>query len=142
MQRRVATLAMAAAGLAVSSMLTACEKPLPAATFFSGSHSTRIEASCWTEDEQGGDCAIPQTGSGELEVSPGDTVGISVDPEVAEHGWVPAIGNSSLVPRAIKEKYYKLTLNEEQIQQGSLQVFATEDGSSFRGVWVIDVRRT
>jgi hypothetical protein len=84
---------------------------------------------------------VPRTGTESLKVKPGATVGISVDPAIADNGWVPAIGNRALVSEPIKDSYYRLTLDADQIQQGSLQVFATTGASQVRGAWVIDIAK-
>jgi hypothetical protein len=138
MHRRVASLALAVAGIG---LLSACEKPAPAVTFFSGTDSTRVEADCYSEDNAQARCEIPTSGTDSLKIRPGETVGISVDPQIAENGWVPAVGNRGLLSQAVEEPYYRFTMTEEQIAQGSLQVFATYGDSGYRGVWVIDVER-
>jgi hypothetical protein len=139
MHRRVATLALAGSA---TLLLAGCEKPLPAVTFFSGQDSTRIVTECWNEESAPARCDIPTSGAGSLTIEPGETVGISVDAEVADNGWVPAVGNRALVGEPIKESYYKVTLNQEQLDAGTLQVFATSGSEGgFRGVWVLDVER-
>lgn len=128
-------------------LLTGCEKPSPSVTAFSGQHSVRVEAGCWNEEEQATDCDVPAastrsaTGTERIDVRPGGTVGISVDREIAENGWVPAIGNRSLVDRPLNDSYYRLTLDAEQIEQGALQIFATVGSNAVRGVWVVGIER-
>ena len=93
----VLALAVPVAALA----LTACDKPAPSATIFSGSTSEHREALCWSFDADraytADDCAVDVAAAqspqsvfdalaeylATLEVAPGDVVGISVDPEVA-----------------------------------------------------------
>jgi hypothetical protein len=135
--RRVLTAAgMGAAGL----LLAGCESPQPSVTAFSGTNSTRVEASCWTADESASSsCQFPGTADGSLPVRAGATVGIPVDAEVAEAGWVPAIGNQPLVQSPIEDRYHRITLDEQQVAQGALQVFALTEDNQLRGAWVIGI---
>ena len=70
--------------------LTACEKPNPGATVFSGTSSAYEQALCWAPEGQYLDeksCASDVLDAGgtkqSISVTPGQTIGISVDPVVA-----------------------------------------------------------
>ena len=83
--------------------LTACEKPNPGATVFSGTSSAYQQALCWAPEGQSLDeksCASDVLDAGgskqSISVTPGQTIGISVDPVVAEKGWFPAIGGQRI----------------------------------------------
>lgn len=132
--------------------LTACTKPTPGATVVSGTSSAHREAACWSFEDTGLDPAtcsedlIAKASSGEVvgkvTVVPGSTVGISVDPVVAESGWYPVIGNQRLVSEPITSTYYRFTYPEGQaIPEGgaALQIIAGDE--SARGLWVFSLEK-
>jgi hypothetical protein len=122
--------------------LTACAKPVPSVTLVSGSISVHAEAACWAVDcLQVKAPAHPTT----LAVTPGRTFGISVDSEIAEAGWQPAIivnGQvQALDQKVIHKRYWRMTFPESArgaFPAGGLQLQiasrAAADGNS--GVWV------
>lgn len=138
MRRSTKAMVLVAASLMT---LTACAKPAPAITIFSGANSVHSEAACWAAD-----CSQPVAGEiAALAVTPGRTFGISVDSEVAEAGWQPAIiinGQAqALEQRIIHKRYWRMTFPEStrgSFPAGGLQVQIasgpTADGH--RGVWV------
>ena len=80
-------LASAGAGGALLA-LTACEKPAPIVTVVSGGQSVYTEASTWCFEEQTPpDCAEREDGVTELQVRPGEKVGVDVGKQVVERGW-------------------------------------------------------
>lgn len=140
---------LAIALLALSPMLLAgCEKPFPGVTVWSGTSSEHEPAVCWQAEESGGlgprECAedvLAAAGAGEdvasLEVSPGGTVGISVDPVVAENGWSVEIAGQSLAT-GLTETYYRFTFPEQVTTEGpgfTLQVTAQAQPEGARGYW-------
>lgn len=144
---RKATVAPLALALAAPLLLAACEKPNPGATVVSGTSSAWREAVCWAHDSDAlepGSCAqdlVARAASGtavaEVPVLPGDTVGISVDPIVAETGWFPVIGNQRLTTRPVTSTYYRFTypdLQEVPADGAVLQIVAGAEAS--RGIWV------
>ena len=129
-------------------LLSGCTKPLPNATVFSGSNSQNRQATCWAfeSDELGtGDCAqdlIAQAASGDavsvVSVFPGDTVGISVDPAVAETGWFVVLGDKRLNANPITSLYYRFTCPETQVipAEGELLQIYASTGVGARGIWI------
>lgn len=129
-------------------VLAGCEKPYPGATAWSGTSSEHVEAVCWQPAEVGGltptECAqdvLERAGSGQgvatLEVAPGDTVGVSVDPKVAEGGWSVQIAGQTLAT-GLTDTYYRFTFPEQgAVEPGgyTLQVIAAAQPNGARGYW-------
>ncbi|MGB7980493.1 MAG: hypothetical protein WCF36_06830 [Candidatus Nanopelagicales bacterium] len=129
-------------------LLSGCEKPNPGVTVWSGTASEHVQALCWAHAEVGGltpaECAqdvLDKAGKGEgiasLEVSPGGTVGISVDPVVAEGGWSVSIAGQSLAS-GLTDTYYRFTFPEQVATEGTgftLQVIASAEPNGQRGYW-------
>lgn len=144
---RIPMKALAVAAVALIA-LTACEKPKPAITVFSGTNSVHMEALCWgAEPATGCDAnSITSTGSA-LTVKQGSTVGISVDSDVADAGWVPQLvinGQAqTLTTSALHRRYWKMEYPETagtslMGKPLTLRVIAiTADGQSARGVWSV-----
>jgi hypothetical protein len=135
------------AGAAVFA-LGACEKPAPGISVFSGVSTQHDQALCWSfsgESLSPEECAqdVVQealTGQGvrSIEVIPGETVGISVEPQVASEGWTPVIGTERLVQTPINSTYFRFTFPDlQQVPEGGLplQVVAGS-GETTRGIWV------
>jgi hypothetical protein len=144
-RKGVALLSLTVSALLV---LSGCTKPLPNATVFSGSNSENRQATCWAFDAEelaAGDCAqdlIAQAASGDavsvVPVFPGDTVGISVDPVVAETGWFVVLGNQRLTENPITSLYYRFTFPaaQEIPEEGVLLQIVASSGVGARGIWV------
>ena len=129
-------------------VLAGCEKPYPGVTAWSGTSSKHVEALCWQPEELGGltprECAedvLATAGAGQgiaaLEVSPGDTVGVSVDPIVAEGGWSLQIAGQTLAT-GLTDTYYRFTFPEQVAAEGAgytLQVIAAAKPNGARGYW-------
>lgn len=129
-------------------VLAGCEKPYPGVTAWSGTSSEHIEALCWQPEEVGGltarECAndvLETAGSGQglevLEVAPGATVGVSVDPVVAEGGWSLQIAGQTLAT-GLTDTYYRFTFPEQVATEGpgyTLQVIAAAKPNGARGYW-------
>ncbi len=74
---------------------------------------------------------------------PGDTVGISVDPKVADAGWTPVIGQQRLTSTPLDTTYYRFTypdLQEVPADGVLLQIVAGR-GESTKGIWVFRLDR-
>ena len=136
----------AAAGIALLPLaLSACTKPNPGATVFSGTNSVHREAACWSADGQleASTCsediiAKASTGDtvGTIPVVPGSTVGISVDPVVADAGWYPVIGNQRLVQEPIRETYYRFTYPDlDSIPAGGAALQIIAGAEQAQGIW-------
>lgn len=129
-------------------VLAGCEKPYPGVTAWSGTSSEHTAALCWQPEETGGltsrECAndiLETAGSGQnlnaLKVAPGATVGVSVDPIVAEGGWSLQIAGQTLAT-GLTETYYRFTFPEQVAAEGpgyTLQVIAAAQPSGARGYW-------
>ena len=75
-----------------------------------------------------------------IPVIPGQVIGISVDPAVADAGWFPVIGSQRLTQRPITSTYYRFTypdLQEVPVDGVSLQVVAGSEGTL--GLWVFQL---
>lgn len=143
--RRSALVVMASAAVFA---LGACEKPAPGISVFSGTTTKHDAALCWSfsgDSLSPEDCAqdVVQealTGSGvfSIPVIPGETVGISVDPKVADEGWTPVIGTERLVQTPINSTYFRFSFPDlQEVPAGGLplQVVAGS-GEVTRGIWV------
>lgn len=129
-------------------LLSGCQKPNPGVTIWSGTSSEHTQAVCWQAEEDTAltprECAedvlaTAAAGSGipVLDVSPGNTVGISVDPVVAESGWSAQIAGQTLVTD-VTETYHRFTFPEQVATTGegfTLQVIATASPTGARGHW-------
>lgn len=149
MYSRLRPLAMA---LVVASplVLAGCEKPNPGVTVWSGTNSEHEQALCWQPDERAvlgpRDCAqdvLEKAGAGEgiprIELAPGDVVGISVDPVVADSGWNVQISGQAIAS-GLTDTYFRFTFpegpNVDTTGTGyTLQVIATAQPTGSRGYW-------
>jgi len=78
-----------------------------------------------------------------IPVVPGETIGISVDPKVADAGWSPVIGQQRLVSTPLETTYYRFTypdLQEIPAEGVLLQIVAGR-GDSAKGIWVFRLQR-
>lgn len=147
---RTSRLAAAAGIVLLPLALSGCTKPNPGATVFSGSASVHREAACWTADAAGLDAAscgedlIAKASSGDtigrLPVVPGSTVGISVDPVVADAGWYPVIGSQRLVQEPIHETYYRFTYPQlEAIPTDGTTLQIIAGTKQAQGIWLFSL---
>ena len=135
-------------GLIISLGLTACEKPNPGASVFSGTTTEFRQAACWTFDTDSIDadsCAqdvIDAAASGarsaSIPVVPGQVIGISVDPVVADAGWSPRINGQNLVQSPITSTYFRFTFPEFQDvpEDGLLMEIVAGQDEKTRGIWI------
>jgi hypothetical protein len=134
-------------------VLTGCEKPAPGVSVFAGTTTEYRPAVCWAFDGEAleaGDCAqdvITEASTGDavatIPVVPGETIGISVDPKVADAGWSPVIGQQRLVSTPLDTTYYRFTypdLQEIPAEGVLLQIVAGR-GESAKGIWVFRLGR-
>ena len=138
-----------ASGVAVvlACTLTACEKPNPEATITTGTSSAHGQALCWAQDAaiSAQSCAeslvagaINNPDTPTVQLVADETVGISVDPKVAEFGWYAAIGGQRLTAKPLYGTYYRFTFPQSAIPDAgfSLQIIAQNAQNSARGIWV------
>lgn len=139
--RPVVALALALAG----GGLVGCEKPVPTVTVFSGTSSVRAEALCGTSELsviQPAECAVDALDSNEsldrLSVKSGNTVGISVDPAIAEKGWSVRIGTQALNANPISSTYFRFSWPETQMPENGypLQIVSSSD-AGLNGLWAV-----
>ncbi len=130
--------------------LSACEKPNPGATVWSGTNSQHSQALCWSTDPAvantkgcAQDLIAKYISGGQapvITVMPGNTLGISVDPAVADNGWFPVIGQSRLSQTPIMSTYFRFTFPEgQQIPADGFTLQIVARGSKpdiTRGLWI------
>ena len=135
-------------------VLTGCEAPAPSVTVFTGARSEHTEAVCWNHDNAEVDerTCVPEGGEvPTLRYSASETVGISVDPDVADGGWRPfvATGTGSqeqpLTDGPVDSTYYRFALPELATAQSTvtLRIVAVTGvgaGQKTRGVWLFTLR--
>lgn len=127
--------------------LAGCEKPAPGVTAWSGTNSEHSEALCWQFEEgqplTPQECAqdvLDKAGQGEgiarLPVTADETVGISVDPVVAESGWSVQIGGETLAA-GLTDTYYRFSWPSLANNPAgyTLQVIASAGETGNRGYW-------
>jgi hypothetical protein len=128
--------------------LSACEKPNPGVTVWSGTNSEHVSALCWEHDpgvaigpatcaQDVLDAASQGQGITAIRVQPGDTVGISVDTKVADAGWSVQIGGQPLVT-GLTETYYRFTFPQTVAAGGAgytMQITAAAKPTGNRGIW-------
>ena len=142
----VATLLLGS-GLLGSGLLGGCGAPAePLVTVFTpGSGSIAVSPQCWSPDarvsEQ--DCST-SSNLGRIEVQPGATIGVNVDPAIAEVGWVPTVDEERLVARELDSTYYRFALSEStfaESAESALQIYAVDEDDNTRGLWVVQLTR-
>lgn len=141
-----------ALGLAAFASLSACAKPTPGVTVWSGTTSQNRPAVCWsheptvaqsvtdcvtriqTELESGKNVSLAQ-----VPVTPGNTVGIDVDESVAATGWTVFIAGQPVVAEPIKTTYFRFTFPNTQIPADGYPIVVQVAGAgagTTRGLWV------
>lgn len=145
-------LLVAIAGTAITAAaLAGCTKPAPGVSVFSGTTTEYRSAACWAFDNASLDasqCAsdlladAAEGGSlARIPVVPGSTVGISVDPVVADAGWTPRIGSQPLAAEPITSTYWRFTFPEFQALTDEgipMEIIAGSDGNT-QGVWLFQL---
>ena len=145
LRRVVLLVASCAAAMLV---LTACQKPAPGVSVFSGTTTENRQALCWSFDgsalssEQCAQDVIQKALSGDtvasIPVTPGATIGISVDTAVAKAGWTPVIGTQRLLQTPTTSTYYRFSfpdLQEVPAEGLPLQIVAGT-GETTVGIWI------
>ncbi|RJK97797.1 hypothetical protein [Vallicoccus soli] len=142
--------ALAGAGALV---LTGCEAPTPLVTVFTGTTSVNAHAVCWSFDEEPVDPSTCTPGDEvpSIEYQASETVGISVDVDVAEGGWIPYVATGAgaqeqpLVADPLESTYYRFALPELSAEQATVTlrvVAVTGEGeeTGTRGAWLFTLR--
>lgn len=136
--------------LALSPLLLAgCDKPSPEVAVWSGTKSVHTQAFCWQDQENAAltprECATEALtaaasgqGAAQLPVRPGETIGVSVDPVVAEGGWSIQIGTQVLASN-LTDTYFRFTFPETGVTAGGegfvMEVIGAAKPSGNRGYW-------
>ena len=128
--------------------LSACEKPSPGVSVFSGQTSAHSQALCWSFSGESLDStacaqdvvedALRGGGVMSIPVVPGETIGISVDPSVASQGWTPVVGSQRLLQTPTTSTYYRFAFPDLQEVPATglpLQVVAGS-GDTTVGIWI------
>lgn len=128
--------------------LAGCTQPTPEVTVWSGTSSVVRPAICWAPDtsvpQAVKDCIAqaqsqPTTNIPTLQVTPGDTVGINVDPQLAEATWLPSVGGQALAQAPITESYFRFTYPNVQTPPDGFLLAVTARGTAAdqdRGLWL------
>jgi len=138
--------------LALASLaLVGCDKPAPGISVTSGTTTEYRQALCWSFDGSAlsaENCAqdlvttaVDGGQAARIPVIPGATIGISVDPVVADAGWYPVIGTQKLTEQPLTTTYYRFTypdLQEVPADGIALQVVAA-NGADTIGLWVFSL---
>lgn len=151
MNRLVTCVATGALAGAAMLSLAACEKPAPGVTVVSGMTSAYRAALCWSFDgtplnpETCAQDVVTNALEGEqvarIPIIPGTTIGISVDPAVADAGWYPVVGSQRLTQEPVYSTYYRFTYPDLQPVPANgvaLQVVAGK-GEATQGLWVFQL---
>ena len=140
--------AAASAVLALGA-LAGCEKPAPIVTVVSGDQSVYTEAStfCFDEGEviSSGSCAQRAEDVPQLEVRPGEKVGVDVGKELTERGWRlqladpndPQSGQS--LPTTQTGHYFSFTMPGVPENGSLLLTIRTVDGDEATGEWLFEL---
>lgn len=143
--RRSARVGLAA--IAPALVIAGCEKPHPSVSLWSGTKSVNAEAACWNNDPArvgAKDClaelqTLASSGAtlAALPIRSNGSLGISVDPELAESGWTATIAGQQLTQTPVTETYFRISLPSELPQQDFLlTVAANAPKGGNRGVWL------
>jgi hypothetical protein len=134
---------------AIPLLLAGCDKPNPEVTVWSGTSSVHVPALCWAHEENVAltpkECATEVLtaaaqgqGAAQLDVAPGATIGISVDPVVADGGWSIQIGGQPLAAN-LTDTYFRFTFPETGVTAGGegfvMQVVSQAKPTGNRGHW-------
>ena len=149
--------------LAAAAPLAGCEKPTPSVSVVSGSTFKSLPAACWNEENEplpkGTNCAPGKAAT--IKVTPGSTIGISVDPDIAESGWIVDIDGQPVIRQALSrqkltDSYHRFVLRQQDFdaiaQQAAVAgkavlrvsaVTGTGEKLQARGVWLftLDLQR-
>jgi hypothetical protein len=77
----------------------------------------------------------------QIPILPGNVIGISVDPVVADAGWYPVIGSQRLTQQPVTSTYFRFTYPDlQEIPEAgvALQVVAGQ-GEETLGLWVFQL---
>lgn len=128
--------------------LAGCTQPTPDVTVWSGTSSVVRGATCWAPDstipEAVKACIAdaqskPTSDIPTIAVTPGNIVGINVDPQVAEATWMPSVGQQPLAEEPINDSYYRFTYPNVKTPPEGYLLAITARGTAAdqnRGLWL------
>lgn len=132
-------------------VLTGCQKPAPGASVFSGTTTAHSQAACWAFEGPSVDadaCAqevLGKAAAGEavasVPVIPGEVIGISVEPVVADAGWVIRVGGQAITQEPLTTTYFRFTfpdLQQVPAEGLSMEIVAGTDAGT-KGVWLFQL---
>jgi hypothetical protein len=150
MKRARTVLVLAGSALLVAG-LSACDKPNPGASVFSGTTTQWRHAACWSASAAPIDpakCArdvvnnaVSGVTVGRIPVVPGQVIGISVDPVVADAGWIARVNGQNITPAPITSTYFRFTFPDLSAVPADgimMEIVAGKDGST-KGLWLFKV---
>ena len=138
---------LAVSSIALVLALSGCSKNNPGATVWSGTKSAHTNAACWSEDA----AVTPKACAQQLvagastsksiptvAVTADQTIGISVDPKVAENGWYVAIAGQRFNDQAITGTYFRFTFPRVSVPAAGydMQIIAQGKDGATRGIWL------
>jgi hypothetical protein len=143
--RRNAKIALGLAAFA-GFALSGCQKPPPSITLWTHGESNQLAPLCWSFESAGldaGECTEGNlrdqltSDSGTMDISAENTLGISVDQEVADAGWTPVVNGNPLTSEPLTATYFRFTYPLGAPAEGiPLQVVAGQNQTPM-GVWSI-----
>lgn len=147
LKRRLVCLSVS--GLLVLS-LSSCTKPNPAVTVTAGTSSAHTQAICWspalalsaaTCSEASLAKAVSSPDIATVKVSGDQTIGISVDPKVAEFGWYAVVNGQRLNKSAVTSTYYRFTspFTDIPAEGYAMQVISQSQQTGARGLWLFKI---
>jgi hypothetical protein len=134
--------AAASAGFLVLT-LAACEKPSPLVTLVSSGNTVHSEAQVYCfegQSVQQANCAGRAEEVKELRVRPGQPIGIDVDKEVAERGWLIEVGEGEQAQQSnvfVDDHYFSFGFPIDRGQRIPLTIrtVGAEDPQAPTGEW-------
>ena len=144
MNRRLVCLSITGV-LALS--LSSCTKPKPAVTVTAGTSSAHTQAICWSLEAalSAITCSeallskeVSSPDIAKVKVAGDQTIGISVDPKVAEFGWYAIVNGQRLNKSAVTSTYYHFTSPFTDIPANGydLQIISQSQQTGARGLWL------
>jgi hypothetical protein len=141
-RHRLRTVGRPLAALSALLALTGCQAPGPRVTVVQGTRTVQVEVACAARGDAPLDPATCQRARApRLTVAAGDTLGVGVEPKVAENGWYLAFGPGQQIgpfKRTFLQVPMPLQLPE---QLGELQVIEAPGNRPTRAwLFALDTR--
>lgn len=134
--------------VAVALALAGCQRPAPTVTVVSGTSSVNKEADTWCfpgQSEARGNCARRDTSVASLAVAPGQRVGVDVDKQVKQRGWLVELSAQGGQPQSsdvlTDKQYFTFTAPNAG---GTLRLVVravdpSNPGTGSTGQWTFDL---